>query len=163
MRGSLHILLARRVGFATVVTLLALMSMSLGGCAEPGRGATTHRTAKESPDATAQRLHELCEYILMYYARHRALPPSMDALVADEPEADALLQRTGETLVYHADPRHVPGRPGMLLIHDTAATRDGVWTIFVEPQQRSGQLAVQVLQISERELKAVMGPAALGR
>ncbi|HAK95784.1 MAG TPA: hypothetical protein DCM87_12510 [Planctomycetes bacterium] len=145
MKGARRSL--RRCGGA-FACLLAL------GCVSVPPG-TAHETID---DPAAERLHRLCEHVVLYYAAQQALPPDADAL--REAFGAALppctSPRSGEDYSFPPGAVAIAGRPGRLLLYDPAPAMIGgrrcLWGILVSESPGMHGLVTQVVPLGEREV-----------
>ena len=122
-----------------------------GGCG-PQPPDAVHRSAVAT-DACADRMHEILGHVLLYYAAHRKLPPTAEALVAAgggrvPPLACPI---SGKAYVY--DPKGLPiaGRKGAVVLYDPEPSHWGMrWGILIEPPAGSPGLSARVILLNER-------------
>jgi hypothetical protein len=101
----------------------------------------------------SEQLHEICGQLLLYYAHHHALPPSVDDL-RSMPDADpAVTYRcpvTHQPYVYHPAGLPCPNRPGRIIFYDSRPSESKVrWVIVVESMEPGEPLITRVLPIPE--------------
>lgn len=121
-------------------------------------------------DPSAERLHDICGYLLLYYRQHRALPPSLEALrAARSGEIPPLLcPESGQPYLYQESAVEMPGRPGRLLVHAPSRARATVqgypsrWAVLVAEPRGEGPLVAQVVLIPEAEIRAALAARARG-
>lgn len=138
------------------LTLLGLLT--LAGCqTPPARSSSPARTAKPkaahqvvmtadgkpitNTDACANRMHELCGPLLLYYAQKHRLPKDLEELrqlpgVGDIPAFTCPV--SGRPYVY--DPSGLPGtEPGSwVVLYDPAASHSGMrWAISITAKTAS--------------------------
>ena len=156
-----------RVPWPLTACLPLAVSLMVLGC------ETT--TATRSPfsatvdDPSAQRLHEICEHLLLYYAVNQALPPTLEGLRQVRPESlpPLVSPESGQPYVYHRTPIYLQGRSSRLLIHDPVRAKATIrgeparWVVLVaEPDpELGGPLATQVVPITESEMEAAFAAA----
>ncbi len=113
-------------------------------------------------DPSAARLHRLCEYIAMYYAAHRELPPNAraltDAFGAEAPPC--VSPRSGVDYYFLSGTVAIAGRPGRIFLIDPAPVtvkgRECTWVILVSETPDKRSLVTQVVPLSEREVAAAL-------
>lgn len=115
-------------------------------------------------DPSAARLHRLCEYVAMYYATHRQLPPNARALEEDfGAEAPPCVSpRSGDDYSFLSGTVAIAGRPGRIFLLDPAPVtvkgRECRWAILVSETPDKRSLVTQVVPLSEREVTAALQP-----
>ena len=72
--------LRRNIVTTSLAGCLAVTALA-AGCHPPAPEA---RPADVRTDACAERLHDLCGQVLLYYATHRKLPPTMKDLASSQ-------------------------------------------------------------------------------
>ena len=106
---------------------------------------------------SADRLHEISRSMLMYYAKHRVLPPSLGALKTVDPSLPPLIDPvTNRGYVYLEHPRKMAGRPGWLMLHVPAAEAGMSWVILGDEADKEHNLATQVVLIPTSEVTATI-------
>jgi hypothetical protein len=139
---------------------LAALAILAAGCGQPVQ--ENRRPALEpEADACAERLHEACGRLLLYYSAHRRLPPTREALAAADPQSPLLLvcPASGEPYAYLPGGLLVKGRPGALVLFDSTPAHDGMrWGVLVAASGRQMDARV-VLLPDALVLSAVPAPA----
>jgi len=162
--------LKARIAIAAIVLLAT-------GCAAPSSSTSTPRTPQAaSPDVPintdpcAQRLHELCGTLLLYYNTHHALPPTLAAL-AQAPGAkdagDLACPASGQPYVYIPAGVPVDPPPSRVVLFDPTPAhgeRSGGGKRFAiviqPPSQPAGVLQARVIAIPEARAKVLRDAAA---
>lgn len=139
---------SRRRRGGALACLLAL------GCVSVPSG-----TAPETiDDPAAERLHRLCEHVVLYYAAQRELPPDAGALKEAFGAAlpPLVSPRSGEDYSFLSGAAAIAGRPGRLFLFDpapaTVAGRRCFWGILVSESPQKRSLVTQVVPLEEREV-----------
>lgn len=163
------------VFFPLSVTLFTLF----GGCARPKPDVQRPVDATPLPEATheaerdagssavpsaidpcAERLHDLCGPLLMYYAINRRLPEDLAALqsVAEPGQVVALeCPESGEPYVYEPEGFPRPNGPGRIIIYDATPAHSGTrWTVAIDKGDPAEPLIARVVSLPE----AAFMPAA---
>jgi len=155
---------------ATRIALLLAIAL-LAGCAAPKTtttpnspaAATTDRsasTAAPSPDRNAStdpcptRLHEAAGALLLYYARHRDLPESVEVLEKSpgaEDVGDMTCPLSHQPYVYIPAGIPAPNAIGRLVLYDATPAHAGRrWAVLVIPPERpDAALITKVVSIPE--------------
>jgi hypothetical protein len=126
------------------------------GLAALATGCRTATPAVRRPsveaDACAERLHNICGRLLLHYALHRRLPPTLEALEALDPEQPVPLvcPESEKPYVYRPKGLQVPGRPGRLVLHDATPCHSGMrWGVFVDDVEDAGRLIARVILLPD--------------
>ena len=129
----------------------ALVAALAGGCQlpqpEPPRPSVR-------VDPCAERLHDVCGHLLLYYATHKRLPPSLDALKATGPLplSPLVCPVSGKPYVYDSRGLAIPDRPGRLVLYDAEPSHSGMrWGIMVK-RPEGGAIMTGVTQVTEKEM-----------
>ncbi len=97
-------------------------------------------------DPCAERLHDLCEPLLVFAAMHQRLPDSLDEFKAASPDMPPLVCPTSG-LPYVWRPADVYAPKGEVLLADAKPVHNGKrWAILIEPGNK-GKLMLRVSQI----------------
>jgi hypothetical protein len=143
------------------------------GCAAttspaPSRSSTT-ATADVSPtntDPCAQRLHELCGVLLLYYNTHHALPPTIAALSQAPGAKDAgalVCPASAQPYVYVPAGVPVEPPPSRVVLFDPAPAHAGErrFAIVIQPPPgpAGGVLQARVIAIPETRAKVLRDAA----
>jgi len=122
---------------------------------------TTARDIGESESGMApcaERLHNISGCLLMYYARNKRLPRTLDDLRA---EADpALLPPlvcpvSGKPYIYRPVGMPLQGQAGRLVLYDAVPIHSGMrWGVIVTEPKGDGPLAARVVLLSEQLIDA---------
>ena len=106
-------------------------------------------------DACAERLHDVCGHMLLYYAIHRKLPPMLSALTSNGglPLPPFVCPASGRPYVY--DPSGVPiaNLPGRLVLYDPEPSHSGMqWGIFVSTSADEPNITARVILVDQKVL-----------
>lgn len=131
------------------------MLAPLAGCRPPAPAAAPAPPRRPSVkvDPCAERLHDICGLLLMYYSLHRSLPPSpadLKALGADEaPPLECPI--SGKPYRYDPEGMEIEGQDGRLVLYDAQACHSGMrWGIFCKPGAGGTVLSTRVILVPDR-------------
>ena len=136
----------RRLAVACGIVLAA-------GCQTVEPQAVRRPSARK--DACAERLHDVCEHLLLYYSTHRKLPPTLDQFKsAAGPTLPPLVcPASGRPYVYDAEGVAIPGRPGRVVLYDPEASHSGMrWGILVGAPSAGVNMTARVILLADDEL-----------
>ncbi len=116
-------------------------------------GNTGKSASNANTDPCATRLHDLCEPLLLYYALHNQLPPSIDAL-RQLPGADPSLVWScpASNLPYVYDAEGIPAgaNKGKAILFDAAPSHENMrWAITIIEPLDIGPLVTKVIVMPE--------------
>jgi len=145
--------LRRRFRNVTIAACLAAVAAA-GGC-----GPTTLEVAPRptaATDACAERMHDILGQILLYYAAHRMLPPTAEALSAAGGSVPPLVcPVSGKSYVYNPKGLLIADRPGIVVLYDCEPTHWGMrWGVLLEPPFGGRTLAARVILLEEKNFPA---------
>ncbi|HEX8520733.1 MAG TPA: hypothetical protein VF669_00670 [Tepidisphaeraceae bacterium] len=143
---------------------LLVMGSSLGllfSCSSPAPTprAKTAAIAAQKPsspapnpdsDPCANRLHDICGRMLLYYAEHRELPQNLDQFkgVPGFDVGDLACPVSKQPYVYVRNPLPVAGVQGGVVIYDATPVHAGYrWGVTVLPPQGGGPLVLKVVAL----------------
>lgn len=140
-----------------VARLAAVMTAAaiLGGCQTPTRNI---REPGSVIDPCADRLHDICGHLLLYYSLNKRLPRTLDDCRAHS-DAAAVPPFTcpvsGKPYLYRPEGLALPGRTGRLVLYDaTPAHAEMRWGILISQAHGGGPLTTRVLLIPEELVQA---------
>jgi len=105
-------------------------------------------------DPCAERLHDLCGHLLLYYSVHKALPPTLEKLTPGGSLSPLPLvcPVSNKPYVYNSSGLSVPGRQGRLVLYDSEPCHAGMrWGILVEMPAGGGLITANVILLSEKD------------
>ena len=140
------------------VCWLALAALA-GGCQGPVVPAPQVDRPGVRTSPCADRLHDICGELLLYYAAHGALPPTLDELCpAAGPEAASrVCPASGKPYVYDPAGLTAPGRAGRLVLYDPDPSHAGMrWGAFLDAGGPAKTPAMRVILLSEGAFRAAM-------
>lgn len=112
----------------------------------------------------AERVHDLCGHLLLYYAARRQLPETLAELADSQslPEKLLVCPVSGRPYVYHRAGLSLPGRQGRLVLHDAEGTHSGMrWGILVVGTPGAGRpITANVILVAEKDFAAAAPAAA---
>jgi len=118
-------------------------ALALAGCATPTAAELPRPGSADA--ACAERLHDVCGALLVFYAVNRRLPATFEELQAAAPGPLAC-PLSGETYVYRPEGLAVEGQSGRLILFDASAAHNGArWGIVIVEPKGSGPLVAQVV------------------
>jgi hypothetical protein len=156
------------LGSKPAVVLLAcwLAALALAGGCEPPAPPATRRPSVEI-DPCAERLHDVCGQMLLYYSSHRALPKTLRELKAAGGQPSAPLQCPVSRKLYRYNPQglDVADQPGKLVLYDPEPCHCGMrWGIFVIAPASGTLLTTRVILLPDEAIaKAEARSASSGR
>jgi hypothetical protein len=171
----------RAITGAIAAAVIAAMMLA-GGCATPPRSKSASPSARSessarspveiaprppntasdgaadnSPiaaDPCAARLHELSGALLFYYAAHRALPASLDALRSmpgfESSASDLTCPVSREPYIYNPAGLPAPAGNALLVVYDATAAHDHRrWAIALLPSAPDQPLIAKVIAVPD--------------
>ena len=108
-------------------------------------------------DPCAERLHDLCGHLLLYYSTHKKLPPKLAELESTDrfPTPPFACPVSGKPYVYDPDGLVIPGLPGRLVLYDSQPTHAGRrWGVLVSTIAEGKAITTHVVGLSQRDLAA---------
>ncbi len=142
------------------VALLASAWLGLG-CQAP----STPPAGDLVMDRCADRLHDFCGQLLLFYAVHRQLPQRLDELNKDTtaPALPPACPVSGKPYVYDPNGLQVADRPGRLILFDAEPCHGGMrWGVLVEEPPAGQLLIVRVVRLPESAFSG-LGPERKSR
>jgi hypothetical protein len=128
------------------------LAMVAGGC-------QTSTPSARRPDAVidlcAERLHDICGRLLLYYRVNGKLPAALaDMRGLDSGALPPLVcPLSGKPYIYRKDGLRVPGRPGLLVLYDAEPVHSGMrWGISVETASEGQPLTGRVVLLPDSPL-----------
>ena len=142
----------RRAGrLAMVITA----SVILGGCQTPVRDIPESSSVI---DPCADRLHDICGPLLLYYSLNKRLPATLDDLgeVSGQVEMPPLVcPVSGKPYIYRPEGLRVLDLSGRLVLYDAAPAHANMrWGIVIPQRHGGGALTTRVLSIPEDSVQA---------
>jgi len=148
VRNPRHPERIRRAGLRLAAGAV-LVAMVAAGCRSV---APPVRRPDAVSDPCADRLHDLCGRLLLYFSAQRELPPTLDDLdrLDSQTPPPRVCPISGKPYLYNKDGLHVPGRAGRLVLYDAEPVHSGMrWGIMVEPGGEDQPLTGRVLLVPE--------------
>ena len=150
---------ARRVWRPLGRTLLGLAALAVLAAGCNTYAPEVRRPAFEpDADACAERLHEACGRLLLYYSLNRRLPPTREALAAADPQSPLPLvcPLSGEPYTYLPQGLLVKGRAGRLVLYDSSPAHGGMrWGVFVAAA--GARMDARVLLVPDNLITSAIG------
>lgn len=145
------------------VGMLLSVTVALGGCAMPPAATPAPKPAAsgnlgDALDPCADRLHDLCQELLIYYTKHRELPASLAQLSKASGSGAAPISCPVSQKAYVYDPEGmaVPNWSGRLIVYDATPVHSGKrWGILTEAFGPGQPLVLRVLQQPESTFRVV--------
>jgi len=100
----------------------------------------------------AERLHEICGHLLLYYSINGKLPERLADLKSTGPEPLPPLAcpDSGKPYIYNRAGLAVPGRPGRLVLYDGGPCHSGMrWGILADVAADEQPLTTRVVPLPE--------------
>ena len=137
-----------RLAAKTILTLAVLA----GGCQfQPATAPPDDAQAETDP--CAERLHDLCGQLLLYYSIHDELPRSL-AELPKTGAAPAVCPVSGKPYGYDRQGIQVVGWPGRLIVYDAEPCHDGLrWGILADAPRPGKPLVVRVARPPENAIR----------
>jgi len=133
----------------------------LGVCAAGCQGFEAAPPAAPRPsvrvDPCAERLHDICGQLLLYYAGNKRLPRTLAELTTTGSQhvRPLVCPVSGKPYVYNPDGLRLPGRPGRLVLYDAAASHSGMrWGIFVSDPEGDRPFTARVILLPQESLSS---------
>lgn len=100
-------------------------------------------------DATALRLDDIIGDILLYFQIHKAMPPTLEALAAENPGLN-ITAPSGKPYVYFPQGLSEPNIPKLLVVYDPEETSRGSrFCILVSELHAGSPLTAEVKELPE--------------
>ncbi len=135
-------------GRSIAVLAGVLGMMTLLGC----QGAPAPKAGQPKPqpvlDGCSERLHSLCEPLLLSYAAHKRFPGSLDELRRGNAKLSLTCPVSGKPYEYNPDGLEVLGRSLWVIVYDSVPCHSGLrWTIVCEAPRPGKPLVPFVLNL----------------
>lgn len=106
-------------------------------------------------DPCEERLHDVvCQQLMMYYAIHKELPPTLEALRNVDPTQPLDCPTSGKPYVYNREGLEVSGWSGRLIVYDLEPIHDGHrWGIVADFPKPGQPFAVRVARPPEGAIR----------
>jgi hypothetical protein len=171
---------SHRVPAGPACRLLALAALlggvaGLAGCQMPpgwtwpppaaSQPAAKPRPAKPSVlmDPCAERLHDICGQLLLYWSAKRQLPESLPALrdIGGAGPLPLACPDSGKPYVYNRDGLPMPDTSRRVLVYDAVACHSGMrWSIVADPARPGRPMVARVLLVPNDPAIFAAPPAA---
>jgi hypothetical protein len=148
----------RRISRPLVLVILAGLAL-LSGC-QPATPPPATRAAA-SVDDCADRLHELCGPLLLFYMAHHRLPNDLAEFKAANPTGlpELVCPKTHLPYVWRPDGPAVAGQHNEVLLADVTPAHDGKrWAIVNTSVNAAGPLTLRVSLLPTARPAAAAGP-----
>jgi hypothetical protein len=122
------------------------------GCQVTEPAAVRPRSLGKDP--CAERLHDVCGHLLLYYASHKRLPPTLAELKSTPtmPLPPLVCPASGKPYVYDPAGVSIPGRPGRLVLYDPEPSHSGMrWAVMVGTPADATNVTTRVILLPESE------------
>lgn len=148
----------RRPVAAGLIASLSGCALALAVCGCPAtpprpEPPATGQRPSTLVDPCAERLHDVCGQLLVYFNRHRKLPASLTELKGARTQPAAPLVCPVSQLPYRYQPGglEIPGQAGKLLLYDAKPCHTGMrWGIFVRPSKAGALLSTRVILLPDK-------------
>ena len=137
----------RTVARAGLIPLAALLIVA--GCqVSPSPAPETELVV----DPCADRLHDICGQLLLYYYQHKRFPAVLSELpsaASDEPSS-LCCPISGKPYVYNAKGVEVPNVSGRIVLWAPEPVHDSTgWGVTIEDARGAGPLTARVIRLPE--------------
>ncbi len=135
--------------------LIALASLiaPTSGCQKTTDNGVVRRPSVRK-DPCAERLHNICGHLLLYYSTHRKLPPTLEGLhpTTGLPLPPLVCPVSEKPYVYDPDGVPIPNFPGRLVVYDPEPTHSGMrWGILVGASAGAPNITARVILVPEKD------------
>ena len=140
---------SRTTALACWIGLLALAS----GCQSVGPARLRRPGAAKDP--CAERLHDLCGQLLLYYSNYKKLPPTLTDLksVGAPPGPPWVCPMSGKPYIYDSNSAPIAGGGGRLVLFDAEPSHSGTrWGILVDKASGGANFTARVVVVAETDL-----------
>jgi hypothetical protein len=144
---------ARRARFlagGVAVLAAALVAILAAGCQTSAQRTTPSPHEDTLTDPCADRLHDLCGRLLLYYSLRGEMPESLDDLASVDtaPMPPLVCPASGWAYAYNKDGLVLRGVPGRILVYDAVPAHGGMrWCIVADAAEPDQPLAARILQV----------------
>jgi hypothetical protein len=138
-----------------------LVAMIAAGCQT---AATPNRQPSAAIDPCADRLHDICGDLLLYYAARGKLPDRIEDIRGAD-TTPLICPVSGRPYLYNPGGLLIPGLEGRLVLYDPLPFHSGLrWGIMAEPGGEGEPLALRVVPLLDKVVltaeRAARQPAA---
>ena len=136
-----------------LVAVACLAAIVATGCPPAAEPVAVHRPSLKN-DPCAERLHDICGALLMYYATRRQLPPTPAALrsTAGVPLPPLVCPASGKPYVYTPAGVPIPQRTGRVVMYDPQPSHSGMrWAVLATPSP-DGNITARVILVADKDL-----------
>lgn len=126
-----------------------ILATLAAGCRAP---APTNRRPSTEVDPCAERLHQVCGPLLLYYATNEKLPDNLATMKTTDPEPmpPLVCPVSGKPYIYNREGLAIPGKPGRLVLYDAAPSHSGMrWGILAEIVEGPQPLIARAVLVPE--------------
>jgi hypothetical protein len=143
----------KRLPVILIATMLALGACQSSGGSGSARATPMGQASVIVNDPCGQQLQTISEAILLYYAAHRQLPPTLDDL-RTVTDIDAPLvfvcPASGEKYLYDPAGLYAEGKKKHIILYDAKPAHGGArWCIFTDDMKANSALTMDVLLVPE--------------
>ncbi len=134
----------RSRSLATVACWIGLTALA-AGCQTAGPDV---RRPSVEMDPCAERLHDVCGQLLLYYSLNRRLPETLEALATLDPQNPLPLvcPVSDRPYLYHPDGLRIAGWMGRLVLYDATPSHSGMrWGVFLDDAGDGRNLIARVV------------------
>jgi hypothetical protein len=138
-----------------------VMAGMLAGCTAPASEpvgetpappASAPEVVELAHDACANRLHDICGGLLLYFMRYGDLPATLDVVDVPGVEADMAFACpvSGRSYVYEPQGIQMPERRQRIIMYDAAPSHAGMrWAIRIDEPVADQPLVARVIALPE--------------
>ena len=128
--------------------LIVIFAAAIVGCQGQAAASLPSGARNIEFDPCAERLHDLCGRLLLYYKAHEEFPKRLANLEKDASHPSC--PKSAKTYVYNPDGLEAAHLPGRLIIYDAVPCHSGMrYGILAEPAKPGKPLIVRVVPFLE--------------
>jgi len=139
-----------RCSWFLVTAGAVLVPMAAAGCQTAA--APPARRPSAEIDPCADRLHDICGQLLLYFSATGEMPATLDDLNRMDSQTlpPLVCPISGKPYIYNKDGLRVPGLAGLLVLYDAEPIHSGMrWGIIVEAGGAGQPLSGRVVLLPE--------------
>jgi hypothetical protein len=131
--------------------VIALLTMIVG-CTQPDSTGIEGTRPSTELDTCAERMHELCQPLLLHFMTHGQLPADVEAMQALAPDTPLACPASGRPYVYNPQGLLYPRQAGAVVLYDAEPSHSGMrWAIKAEGLASTAPV-LKVLLLPENEV-----------
>lgn len=135
------------------LALCGLLGALLAGCEMPPTATTRPAVANAPADPCAERMHDLCGALLLYYMAHHDLPPALEDLAEVDQSIALSCPATRRPYEYVREGLNVRGETAKLILFEPIPCHAGLRCgILCQPSQPGKPLVLRVARLQDRTI-----------